>query len=120
MISNLDYEFSAGDAEARARARIRYLRDSVQSVRRAVQGVKASDVDGALLDVFLLQPTFLRFCRHDRGYVLPDEDMREKVIGPLGALLHAFDALRSLNLDEIEERLAVCEAKVGRQEAVTR
>lgn len=112
MVSSLDYQFTSGDTAGRTRARVRYLRDVVRCARKALDAIKAAEVDDAILDVMLLQPTQLTFSRHDRGWPLPDTDMNENVVGPIGQLLHSFDALGGLNIDEIEKLVARCEEKV--------
>ena len=114
MVSNLDYTCAPGDTAARSRARARFLRDSVRAARQALDAVKATGLDDRLLDLFVLQSSQLTFSRHNRGWMLPDADMTEKVVGPIGRALHAFDALRQLNIDEIEKAIAQCEAKVAK------
>jgi hypothetical protein len=113
LITGLTYEFPAGDAVARDRARALYLRDVVKAGRHAFDAIKKARADDALLDLLMLQPVFLKFCRHDRGFTLADPDMSRKAVGPIGRLLHAFDELRALNLDEIEQVLITVEAKVA-------
>jgi hypothetical protein len=117
MLSALEFQFDARDAESRNRARVRFLTTALDRLRRVRQLIADQGADDLFVDLAVLQRVIPDvFSRSARGYPLPDPDMRESVIGPVGKALYMFKGIvADAVVRDFDKALQECEAKIGKE-----
>ena len=117
MLSTFDFRYDTRDAAARAKARIKFLKTALDTLRRLQTFIADQGADDLFVDLAILKRVIPeRFSRTDRGYPLPDPDMQEAIIGPVGRCLYMFDGIvKDSVVQDFDKALKECEAKIEAQ-----